>query len=70
MVIEELQLAEPIAAFNGGIFVNPRLENIACHRLNPTVASDVIHSLENGKLDVWIYTEIDWIVRNPTAPHV
>ncbi len=70
MVIDELKLTEPIAAFNGGIFVSPDLKVIQCHRLDPAVSSEIIDTLAKNKLDVWIYTEDDWYIRDPKAPHV
>ncbi len=70
MLIDDLQLREPIAAFNGGLFVRPDLSVIR-ERLVPrgTVPS-VIDILLKGTLDVWIYTDTDWRVRSRHAPHV
>jgi hydroxymethylpyrimidine pyrophosphatase-like HAD family hydrolase len=70
MLIDDLQLREPITAFNGGLFVRPDLSVIR-QRLVPREAVPVdIDILSKGMLDVWIYTDTDWRVRSRHAPHV
>ena len=70
MLIDDLQLREPITAFNSGLFVRPDLSVIR-ERLVPRPAVPlVIDILSKGKLDVWIYTDTDWRVRSRHAPHV
>jgi Cof subfamily protein (haloacid dehalogenase superfamily) len=70
MLIDDLQLREPITAFNGGLFVRPDLSVIR-ERLVPREAvPSVIDILSKGTLDVWIYTDTDWRVRSRHAPHV
>src|SRR4030095_1056496 len=70
MLVDELQLQDPIAAFNGGLFVRPDLSVIR-ERLVPREAvHSVIHVLSKDALDVWIYTDADWRVRSRHGPHV
>jgi len=71
MLIEPLKLILPIAAFNGGVLIQPDLKTVADQKfLPPGVPETVIEAIENHSLDVWLYTDIDWFVRDPNAPHV
>jgi Cof subfamily protein (haloacid dehalogenase superfamily) len=70
MIIDELHLTEPIAAFNGGVMVNPDLSVIHANFLPAEYARKVIEELSRQGLDVWYYTDRDWFVRDPNAPHV
>ncbi len=70
MLIDDLQLREPITAFNGGLFVRPDLSVIR-QRLGPREAVPlVIDILSKGMLDIWMYTDTEWRVRSRHAPHV
>jgi len=70
MLIDALAINEPIAAFNGGVLVHPDLSVMAQSFLPGDVAIKVIEAIANHRLDCWVYTERDWLVRNPDAPHV
>jgi Cof subfamily protein (haloacid dehalogenase superfamily) len=70
MLIEPLALRSPIAGFNGGVFVNPDLSVIESHTLDPATAKQTVKLILDQGLDVWIYTEEDWLVRDNDAPHV
>lgn len=70
MLIEPLALRLPLAGLNGGLYVNPDLSVIACHRLDPATAKQTMALLLARRLDVWVYTETDWLIRDPAAPHV
>src|SRR5947209_7178556 len=69
MLIDALHLSEPIAAFNGGVVVNPDLSVVASHVLGSDVTPDVIRLIGEHGLDVWVYSETEWYVHNPTGPH-
>jgi len=70
MVADQLHLNEPIAAFNGGVFVNPDLSVISQNFLPADIAKQVIDAIAKHGLDVWLYTDRDWFVHDPNAPHV
>jgi Cof subfamily protein (haloacid dehalogenase superfamily) len=71
MLIDPLKLTLPIAAFNGGVLIQPDLKTVVDQKfLPPGVPETVIEAIENHSLDVWLYTDIDWFVRDPNAPHV
>jgi len=70
MLIEPLGLTEPLAAFNGGIFVHPDLSVMAQSFVPADMAAKVIAAIEQHGLDRWVYTDRDWQVRDSNAPHV
>ena len=70
MLIAPLALRTPIAGFNGGVFVNPDLSVIESHALDPTTAKQAVALILEQGLDAWVYTEDEWLIRDPNAPHV
>ena len=70
MFIDPLGLTEPIAAFNGGVLVRPDLSVMAQSFVPAEVAARVIQTIARHGLDCWVYTDRDWLVRDPKAPHV
>lgn len=71
MLVEPLGLTSPVAAFNGGMFVEPDLETLIEQRtLALAVAREVLDYLLEAGVDVWVYRGVDWFIRDPTAPHV
>ena len=70
MLIEPLGLTEPIAAFNGGVFVHPNLSVMTQSFIPADMAAKVIDAIERHRLDCWVYTDRDWLVRDTNAPHV
>ncbi|HZV88901.1 MAG TPA: HAD family hydrolase [Candidatus Binatus sp.] len=71
MLIEPLKLTQPLAAFNGGVLIQPDLATVVAQNFLPAgVPEQIIDSIEKHGLDVWIYTATDWFVRDVNAPHV
>jgi hypothetical protein len=70
MLIDPLGLTEPIAAFNGGVFVHPDLSVMAQSFVPAETAAKVIEAIARDGLDCWVYTDRDWLVRDTNAPHV
>jgi Cof subfamily protein (haloacid dehalogenase superfamily) len=71
MLIEPLGLTTPVAAFNGGLFVEPDLVTVLERCTLPADAAlEVVDFLERVGLDVWVYRGADWFVRRTDAPHV
>ncbi len=72
MLIEPLHLTTPIAAFNGGLLVqpDPDMEVIEQHVLPAHVVPAIIELLDSRGLDTWLYRGADWLVRDGDAPHV
>jgi Cof subfamily protein (haloacid dehalogenase superfamily) len=70
MLIEPLQIAEPIAGFNGGVVVKPDLTPISTELLPTDVAAEAVRLIVKHGLDIFLYTDRDWYVRNADGPHV
>ena len=70
MVIEPLAIAEPVAGFNGGMFVKPDFEIIEAKTLPRDVAEKTVALLRDHKVDVWVYSGEDWLVPDAKGPHV
>lgn len=51
MINDALQLTEPLAAFNGGVVVNPDLSVVASHLLSADIAAAVIRMIHAHGLD-------------------
>jgi hypothetical protein len=65
-----LTLQTPVAGFNGGIFVKPDMTIMEEHVLAADVAKHAIEVILNNRMDVWVYSGKDWLIRDPKAPHV
>jgi Cof subfamily protein (haloacid dehalogenase superfamily) len=71
MLIEPLKLSQPLAAFNGGVLIDPDLTTVVDQKFLPAgVPEKVIEAIENHGLDVWVYTDTGWFVRDVNRPHV
>ena len=70
MLIDPLGLRTPVAAFNGGVFVTPDMSVIEERVLPADVARRAVETISGNRMDVWIYSGRDWLVRDPQAPHV
>jgi Cof subfamily protein (haloacid dehalogenase superfamily) len=71
MLIEPLKLNQPMAAFNGGVLIHPDLATVVDQKLLPPgVPEKVMKAIEDHGLDVWLYTDTGWFVRDPGAAHV
>src|ERR1700759_5524499 len=70
MLIEPLKLEGAIAGFNGGLFVNPDLSVIDSHILDFAAAQETLKLILDAGLDAWVYTEKEWLIRDPKAAHV
>lgn len=70
MIVEALNLTTPIAAFNGGVFLNPDFSIIDQNVLTKAIAKQVIQIIAAHKLDVWVYRGNDWFVHERHGSHV
>jgi Cof subfamily protein (haloacid dehalogenase superfamily) len=68
MLIEPLRLRSPVAAFNGGLLVNPDLTPIEARTLHYEQAHQVVELMHQNGLHVWVYRGTDWYLRDPALP--
>src|ERR1700731_1653688 len=71
MLIDPLKLTQPLAAFNGGVLILPDLKTVVDQKFLPAgIPEKVIEAVGSHSLDVWVYTDTGWFVRDPNAAHV
>ena len=70
MFFEPLAVETPIAAFNGGVFVDSRMHVLEQLTLPGHVVGPILEAIESSGLDAWVYQGADWLVRDDTAVHV
>jgi Cof subfamily protein (haloacid dehalogenase superfamily) len=70
MLIDPLALRTPVAGFNGGIFVRPDMTIMEEHVLDADVARRALDVILQHRMDAWVYSGRDWLVRDRNAPHV
>lgn len=62
MLIEPLGLRLPLAGFNGGLIVDTDFNVLESYPIDPQVAEDGARLLQESGLDLWVYTEDEWVV--------
>ena len=70
MLIEPLALRTPLAAFNGGLVVDPELDVLEQKAVPDDLVAPTIALMEAHELDVWVYRGADWLLRDLEGPHV
>jgi Cof subfamily protein (haloacid dehalogenase superfamily) len=70
MLVHPLEMRGPMAAFNGGILVQPDMTVIDERPVPADVTPAVIDTIRAHGLDAWIYRGADWYVTDPKGPHV
>ena len=70
MLVEPLSLRTPLAAFNGGLVVEPGMEVLEERTIPDDLVSPMVDLLESFGLSIWVYRGADWLIRDPDGPHV
>jgi Cof subfamily protein (haloacid dehalogenase superfamily) len=70
MLVEPLALRTPVAAFNGGLLVEPDMAVIEERAIPGELVAPTLELLESCALSVWVYRGSDWYVRDLHGPHV
>ena len=70
MLVDPLSLRTPLAAFNGGLVVEPGMEVLEERVVPYGVVPRAIELLESFDLSIWVYRGADWLVRDRGGPHV
>jgi Cof subfamily protein (haloacid dehalogenase superfamily) len=70
MLVEPLRLRGPIAAFNGGLIVEPDLSVLEDRVVPSGCVAQAVALLESFSLSVWMYRGADWLVVDVDGPHV
>jgi Cof subfamily protein (haloacid dehalogenase superfamily) len=70
MLVEPLPALKFIAGFNGGVIVRRDFSIFKKNLLAATAAEEVVQIIQEYNLDVWLYTESDWYIRDLRAYRV
>lgn len=70
MLVEPLALTTPLAGFNGGVFVSPKLAKTREHLLEPALARRAVELIAARDAQAWVFTVADWLVRDAHGAYV
>ncbi len=70
MLLGPLGITTPVAGFNGGVLASPDLSVITEHLMSPEAARHAVDMLDALKVQIWVFSGQDWLVRNLDGPHV
>jgi len=70
MLVDSLAGLKFIAGFNGGMIVRRDFSLFKQNLLEPAAARQVVDIILEHKMDVWLYTDKDWFVRDLRAYRV
>ena len=70
MYLGPLHLSTPIAAFNGGMIIDPDQRILVERDLDDEIVPTIIGVLEEHAIPAWVYRGPEWYVRDATSPHV
>src|SRR4029450_2522769 len=70
MLAAPLALSTPLAAFNGGLVVEPDMSVVEEREIPADLVAPIVKLLASFGLAVWTYRGADWLVRNPRGAHV
>jgi Cof subfamily protein (haloacid dehalogenase superfamily) len=70
MLLGPLGITIPVIGFNGGVMANPDLTIITEHVLSPETAHRSVEMLDQRRLQIWVFSGPDWLVRGPDGPYV
>ena len=70
MLVEPLHLTTPIAAFNGGLVVDPDLTVVEQRTVPDGLVPEVLDVMAASGLGTWLYRGAEWYVTDPDGPHV
>ena len=69
-LIEPLRITLPVGAFNGSSIVDSQLNPIEQHLIPASAAFSAIQVLTAFEVDIWLFTNDQWLTRNPDGEYV
>jgi Cof subfamily protein (haloacid dehalogenase superfamily) len=69
MLVHPLEMRGPMAAFNGGIIVQPDMTVVDERSIPADIAPAVVDAIQSHGLYAWIYSGTEWYITDPDAPH-
>src|SRR3982075_2356415 len=69
-LIEPLAITLPVGAFNGSCIVDPQLKPIERHLIPAAAAQRCLDVLNEFGVDIWLFTNEQWLTRHPDGEYV
>jgi len=69
-LVSPLALRLPFGSFNGSSIVDPELKPIEAHLIPADTAGRAIGVLEKFGTEIWLFTNEQWLTRNPDGEYV
>jgi Cof subfamily protein (haloacid dehalogenase superfamily) len=69
-LIEPLAITLPVGAFNGSCIVDPQLKPIERHLIPAAAAQRCLGVLNEFGVDIWLFTNEQWLTRHPDGEYV
>lgn len=69
-LIEPLAITLPVGSFNGSSIVDPQLNPIEQHLIPAAAAQTSLDVLNEFGVDIWLFTNHQWLTRNPDGEYV
>ncbi len=69
-LLRELEVREPSACFNGALIIGADETVLRKVPMSPADAQRVADDIFQHGFDLWVWTDSDWYVSNPTGVHV
>lgn len=69
-LIEPLQIALPVGAFNGSAIVDPQLNSIEQHLIPAAAVQRSLDVLNEFGVDIWLFTNELWLTHRPDGEYV
>ena len=70
MLVGPLGITTAVAAFNGGEFVTPSLQEISTLDIPDDLVPGIIDLMDSHGIDTWVYSGAGWYVLDPDGAHV
>jgi hypothetical protein len=70
VLISQLDIAMPVAGFNGGVIASPDLSVITRHLIPADVARHAVQAIEASGANAWVFAGKDWFIRDRDGPRV
>jgi Cof subfamily protein (haloacid dehalogenase superfamily) len=70
MLLAPLGITTPVGGFNGGVLAAPDLAVISEHLLPLETARRAVDLLDARRIQVWVFSDQDWLVRHTDKPYV
>jgi Cof subfamily protein (haloacid dehalogenase superfamily) len=69
-LVGPLAITLPIGTFNGSSIVDPELKPIEQHLIPPDTARRALGVLEKFTVEIWLFTNEQWLTRDPNGEYV